>query len=187
MQQIAQNVTRQANYKMHAKQLAVPIFKDMKPINTDDPHMIFFFEDEAHSERFASDGYIEDGQFEGRVSLRLEQLKQIMANQGCEMNYMFFKDYDNGTFKFKLYVCDTIAPNGEGKKIVREIHAYFVEPRMHDLYQIVWSVGPFPMPTETLKPGVIDLENDAITAQQVQRMQIIMDGVKYRDQSGAIS
>ena len=51
---------------------------------------------------------------------------------------------------------------------------------MRDFYQLTLSVGPFAMPTEKLKPGVIDLQDDQVTATLDTMMTTLMDNIQYR-------
>lgn len=74
-----------------------------------------------------------------------------------------------------------IIPTNEGKKIIRTINAFFVEPKMHDFYQFSLSIGPYDMSTETLKPGVFDLENDKITLTLSNYMKELLDNLKYKN------
>ena len=120
-----------------------------------------------------------------------------MAEMGCENvdnSFIFYKDYNNGVFDFKIYVCDVITQiNGE-KKIIRQFNAYFVEPKMLDFYQLSLGAGWFDIPTEILKVGEVDLKNDNVTKNLVQgiknfrqkypeifKMKHVLDNLKYKN------
>lgn len=181
-QQLADNITRMANYRKHAEQLAVPVLTNSEIIGSKDPHVVMFaVKDNVFIEQLISDGHIEDGQFEQRIELAINNEKRLMKEENVDLNFMYYKDYDNGVFKFKLYVCDMIKSDGDGKKgITRIFYAYFVEPRLHDFYALTVSAGVFPMPTEQLKPGTIDLQNDKITISLDNLMKMLMDNLKYK-------
>jgi hypothetical protein len=73
-----------------------------------------------------------------------------------------------------------IIPLESGKAVLRSLNAYFVEPKMHDFYQLSVTMGPFNLPTEFLKVGQIDLENDKITKTLDTIMIGLLDNLKYR-------
>ena len=89
-----------------------------------------------------------------------------MRSNNCENvdnSFIYYKDYNNGIFNFKLYFQDMIIPAQNEKKVIRNLLAYFVEPKMHDFYQFSLGAGPFTMPTELLKVGTVDLQSDQVT------------------------
>lgn len=178
------DMARMMNYKMHAEQLYIPILNGFKVQNDNNPQTILLASGHGFMEQLTSDGYIEDGQFEKRIDLVINNTKQFMKNNGCENvenSFIYYKDYNNGTFNFKLYVQDMVVNIENQKKVIRAFIAYFVEPRMHDFYQLSLSVGPFTMPTEQLKIGTIDLEQDQITISLDNLMNTIMDNLKYKN------
>lgn len=178
------DMARMMNYKMHAEQLYIPILNGFQVQNDNNPQTILLASGHGFMEQLTSDGYIEDGQFEKRIDLVINNTKQFMKNNGCENvenSFIYYKDYNNGTFNFKLYVQDMVVNIENQKKVIRAFIAYFVEPRMHDFYQLSLSVGPFTMPTEQLKIGIIDLEQDQITISLDNLMKTIMDNLKYKN------
>lgn len=183
-QQAAADAARIMNYRMHAEQLLVPMLDDFEVKDDGNPQTIMLAEGHGFTEQLTSDGYIEDGQFDQRIDLVINNTKQFMEISGCENvddSFIYYKDYDNGVFKFKMYVCDMVIQAGSEKKIIRQLIAYFVEPKMHDFYQFSLSAGPFAMPTEQLKPGSIDLQNDQVMIALDNLMKILMDNLKYKD------
>ena len=108
-----------------------------------------------------------------------------MKNSGCEnvdRSFTYYKDYNNGTFSFKVYVFDMIVTVNEKKRVIRQFIAYFIEPKMHDFYQLTLFAGPFIIPTKQLKLGVIDLENDRVTLVLNNLMRTLLDNLKYKNQ-----
>lgn len=184
VQQISDNVARMMNYRMHAKQLFIPVLKEFKVQNDNNPHTILLASGNGFVEQLTSDGYIEDGEFEKRIELVINNTKQFMKNNGCENidnSFIYYKDYNNGVFNFKLYVEDMIMNTGNQKKVIRNFIAYFVEPKMHDFYQLTLGAGPFTMPTEQLKTGIIDLKQDRITSLLDKLMQTLLNNLKYKN------
>ena len=118
-----------------------------------------------------------------------KNLEQMIANENkASMNYLkqsnckraedsifYYKDYNNGTFNFKIYVVDMI----EEQSFKRFLSAYFVEPKFKDVYQVsvLFSFAGKP---ETFKPWVVDLENDELTKYLNDMLTLIMDNIKYK-------
>lgn len=182
--QVASDMARIMNYRLHAEQLSVPVLKDFQVQNDNNPQTILLASGHGFIEQLTSDGHIEDGQFEQRIELVIKNTKDFMRNNNCENvdnSFIYYKDYDNGIFNFKLYVQDMIIPVQNEKKVIRNFLAFFVEPRMHDFYQLSLGAGPFTMPTEQLKTGVIDLESDQVTMSINNLMKTLLDNLKYKN------
>ena len=177
------DATRMMNYKLHAEQLNIPIVNGLQVKSDGNPQTILLAYGHGFTEQLTSDGFIQDGDFENRINLVITNTKQFMRNNNCENvenSFIYYKDYSNGVFNFKLYVQDMIIPIQNEKKAIRTFIAYFVEPEMHDFYQMSLSVGPFTMPTEQLKIGTIDLQDDQITISLNNLMKDILDNLKYK-------
>ena len=172
------------NLREHATMLSIPILNGLNVENNNNPQSVLVASGNGLVEQLTADGFIEDGTFERRIEAVINNTKQFMESNGLENvneSFIYFKDYTNGIFNFKLYMCDMIIPVDNEKKIIRQLNAYFVEPKMKDFYQLSLAAGPFVMPVETLKPGIIDLQNDNVTISLVNSMQGLMDNLKYRD------
>lgn len=178
------DAARMMNYKLHAEQLNIPLVNGFQVGNNDNPQTILLASGNGFIEQLTSDGFIQDGDFENRINLVIDNTKQFLKKNSCENvdnSFIYYKDYSNGVFNFKLYVQDIIISVQNEKKVIRTLNAYFVEPKMHDFYQMSLSVGPFTMPTEQLKIGTIDLQNDQITISLDNLMKNILDNLKYKN------
>lgn len=181
---ISMDMARMMNYRMHAEQLFVPILNDFQVENDNNPQTILLASGHGFIEQLTSDGHIDDGQFEQRIDLVIKNTKEFMKNNNCENvdnSFIFYKDYNNGVFDFKLYIQDMIIPVQNAKKVIRNFIAYFVEPKMHDFYQFSLGAGPFTMPTGQLKTGIIDLQNDQVTISLDNLMKTLLDNLKYKN------
>lgn len=181
---ISMEMARMMNYRMHAEQLFVPILNDFQVENDNNPQTILLASGHGFVEQLTSDGHIDDGQFEQRIDLVIKNTKEFMKNNNCENvdnSFIFYKEYNSGVFDFKLYIQDMIIPVQNEKKVIRNFIAYFVEPKMHDFYQFSLSAGPFTMPTEQLKIGIIDLQNDQVTISLDNLMKTLLDNLKYKN------
>ncbi len=178
------DMARIMNYKEHAQSLNIPVLNDFNIEDVKNPQTILLATGHGFIEQLTSDGFINDGEFEKRIDLVISNTKQFMKDNGCENvddNFIFYKNYNNGIFDFKLYVCDMIFKEESKMKVIRQFIAYFVENKMHDFYQLSLSTGPFIIPTEILKIGTIDLQNDEITKSLDNMMKVLLDNLKYKD------
>ena len=134
------DAARMMNYKLHAEQLNIPIVNGFQVENDGNPQTILLASGHGFTEQLTSDGFIQDVDFENRINLVITNTKQFMRNNNCENvdnSFIYYKDYSNGVFNFKLYVQDIIIPIQNEKKVIRTLIAYFVEPKMNDNYQMI--------------------------------------------------
>ena len=186
-----------ARMQANASILAVPIISDAMIVEQNNRQTIFIAQSRIFMEQLVADGaFSENESFEDRVNLVVNNTINGLKSQGfanADKNYFYYKDYSNSLFKFKIYVQDMIFPafekveeNGEiyeksTTKVMRSINAFFVEPKKNQFYQLSLNSMPFNMPTEHLKVGKVDLENDKITSIMLDTLYAIMDGIEYRD------
>ena len=175
-----EDIARIMNYRLHAEKLNIPILNGFQVQNDQNPQTILLASKDGFMEQLVSDGYIADGEFEQRIDLVIKNTIEGMKNSGMDVNFIYYKDYNNNTFNFKLYVQDMIINMPSEQKVIRSFNAFFVEPRMHDFYQLSISVGPFDMPTNQLKLGTIDLSQDQITILLDNLMKTLLDNLTYR-------
>ncbi len=178
------DIARMMNYRLHAEQLFVPLLNGFQIENDNNPQTILLASGHGYIEQLTSDGYIDDGQFEQRIDLVIKKTKDFMRSNSCENvdnSFIHYKDYNNGIFNFKLYFQDIIIPVQNGKKVIRNLLAFFVEPKMHDFYQFSLGAGPFTMPTELLKVGMVDLQSDQVTIALDKLMMLLLNNLKYKN------
>ena len=181
---VAIDMARMMNYRLHAEQLFVPVLNGFQIENDNNPQTILLASGHGYIEQLTSDGHIDDGQFEQRIDLVIKNTKDFMRSNNCENvdnSFIYYKDYNNGIFNFKLYFQDMIIPVQNEKKVIRNLLAYFVEPKMHDFYQFSLGAGPFTMTTELLKVGTVDLQSDQVTMALDKLMKQLLDNLKYKN------
>ena len=70
--------------------------------------------------------------------------------------------------------------NDSKKYVIRNVIAYFYEPRFQDFYQ--FQIGEyFDYPLENFKLGEIDLDNDEAAKTLVKMMNKLLVDLKYKD------
>ncbi len=177
------NMARMMNYRQHASQLKIPILNGFNVEKNDNPQTILLASGHGYTEQLISDGFIEEGEFEERIKLAINKSKEFMKDNGLDdvdNSFTYFKDYHNGLFHFKVYIQDMIINDGNDRKIIRQMNAYFIEPKMHDFYQLSLAVGPFKMPTKFLKIEKSELKNDKVTQTLNNLMKKLLINLKYK-------
>lgn len=180
---LADKMTRMMNYRQHAEQLSIPILEGFQMQETDNLPTVLFAQNNNYIEQIVSDGHLEGDSFDDRINSVIEKTKNLMKVNGCENtdnSFYYYKDYSNGVFNFKLYMCDIIRSKGNEKIILKQLNAFFVEPNMNDFYQISIMGGPFNYPSNETKIGVIDLENDNVVKIIDSYMNAVMNQLKYK-------
>ena len=176
------NMGTAVNYRLHADILSIPQLNFLQKEEDYNPQMIFSASGSGYTEQLVAGGQLNANEtFEDRIKFEITNTRESMKlNYNIDVNYIPFRQYDNGTFKFKLYFQDMIMPVDNKTQVFRNLLAYFVEPSWNDFYQLSLGAGWFDIPTDILKIGEIDLQNDTITRQLVKGIKILMDNLKYK-------
>ena len=157
------------NYRKHAEMLDIPLLNGFEVKKSDVPSVILLATNNGIMEQLVSDGTIDES-FEERIKLVISNTKDFMKKTGCQNiddSFIYYKDYSNGVFDYKLYFCDIVKDN----KVVRQINAYFIEPESRYFYEIILAAPPI---------DKIDV-NDNITKNILQRLKVILNNIKYND------
>lgn len=173
------------NLKLHAEQLFIPLINNFKIEQVQDPQMILSATDGMFIEQLVSDGPMNPNEtFEQRINLVEKNTLNFMKSHSSlnnEQNLFFYKDYSNGIFNYKIYVQDFIVNVQNTTKVIRQLNAYFIEPKFNDFYQLTIASPALQMPTEILKLGVVDIASDQITQSLDNLLKLLMDNLKYKD------
>jgi hypothetical protein len=183
---VAAEMNRMHNYKAHANTLFVPLFNGfVKEPESSNPQLIFLATGSGLTEQLVSDGAMNNGEtFDDRITLVINSTKNFMKKQNLEdpdKNIFYYKDFKTDKFLFKVYVQDMIIPIKGERKLIRQLSAFFVEPHFNDFYQLSLAAGPFTMPAEMIKTGVVDLDNDKVTQTLVNMLNTLMQNIKYKE------
>ncbi|MBQ8424749.1 MAG: hypothetical protein IJX17_01855 [Clostridia bacterium] len=171
------------NFREHAKILSIPLFNGFKKVEPDNEQTVFLTNNN-HGVMYqvTSDGKMnEKEKINVRIKFVIERTLRYMKEQGFEAGddtFFYYQDFDSDDFGFKIYIQDIIMPNN--KKVIRSFNAFFIEPQYKDFYQVVMSVGPFDYPTETLKVGEMDLDEDPITKNVMVLFEELLKNIKYK-------
>lgn len=173
------------NFRLHAEQLSIPLINNFKIEQVQDPQIVFSATDGMFVEQLVSDGSMNTNEkFEQRIDLVVKNTLNFMkgySDLNNENNLFFYKDYSNGFFNYKIYVQDFIVNVQGTTKVIRQFNAYFIEPEFNDFYQLTIASPALQMPTEILKLGVVDINNDQITQSLDNLLKLVMDNLKYKN------
>lgn len=173
------------NLRLHAEQLFIPLINNFKIEQVQDPQIVFSATDGMFVEQLVSDGSMNTNEtFEQRIDLVVKNTLNFMkgySELNNENNLFFYKDYSNGIFNYKIYVQDFIVNVQDTTKVIRQFNAYFIEPEFNDFYQLTIALPALQMPTEILKLGVVDINNDQITQSLDNLLKLVMDNLKYKN------
>lgn len=181
---LSSELAKRMNYRLHAKQLNIPILNDFVVQEDGNPQTVLLATGSGFIEQLTSDGFVEEGDFEKRINLVIDNTKQFMRINGCENvnnSFMKLREYSNGTFNFSIYVQDMVLPIPGQKRVLRSFVAFFYEPRMKDFYQFTLSIGPIALPAEHLKVWKIDLIDDQVTIGLDSMLKTLLDNLSYKD------
>ena len=177
-----EELTRMLNYKMHAGILFIPLLNGLEVKESEFPQSILLAQGNGIIEQIVSDGHIEENEFENRIQIAIDSAKEYMKENNCEKvdeSISFYKDYSNGIFKYKVYIQDVIKEIEGQKCITRMLNAFFIEPKMKDMYQVTISAGAFTMPETEIQLGKLDLENDEVAKTINNLLHIVLDNLRY--------
>lgn len=176
-------IAKDLNKKLEASIINVPVlegFNIIKNTTSDDIVFAAITEDHYIEQLVAGDYLNEQDTLESKIEESIQETKEFINKSNLEsplQNFILLKELES-TFKFKIYVQDyiikTSTPSG-----IRQLNAYFIEPRYNKFYQLSLSTGPIAIPSTIYEPGKIDLENDNITKDLIKMMDTILTNIKY--------
>ena len=170
--------------RKHAATLNVPVFKGMKMDRYPDETTIFFAQDECRFVGFAYASPCVKEEVEKRVKDNITLMQCGLKTSGCinaDNCVRFLETYSSDEFDFHIYVADLMTQDGNDVRCTRILQAFFHEPRLNDLYMVSFGMGVFHSSDDSIKPFVIDRENDAILRECEESLKIILNGVRYKD------
>lgn len=129
----------------------------------------------AKAEDNSTEQYIEEGKLRDNESYS-ERLQNIIQTQESlqeshnfqKSPFLFIKDYETDILKFKIYLQDNVR---EGQ-CIRQLNAYFLDPKSNFIYQIVLSAPPL---------NIKDI-NDNVLKNIYRRLSTILNNIKYNNQ-----
>ena len=166
----------------------IPILDDFKVLRneiTKDSNVILVAKKDNTIEQFLTEGTIpEEVSIDEKVDEVISNIDRQIRNNPLYKNrqYMkFYKEYDNGTFKFLIYIQDILTGTKKSTSFVRQANAYFIEPNGREFCQVSIAAGRYAKSEETpIIDEIKDIENDKITTILIKNLYLILDNLKYK-------
>lgn len=179
-------ITKFLNLRLHAESICWPKLKGFSPVEDKNSNIIISEAYNGCEYKVQADGPLEQNEtFEERVVECINQTNKYIRNfQGVSpvSQYRFYKDYDNGIFKFKIFYLDMVASWAGKSVIYRRFDALFVAGKFKDVYILSIKTPNFPYPSQTgIKIGTVDVENDKITDTTLKLLFMCLDYLKYKN------
>ncbi|MBQ4031440.1 MAG: hypothetical protein II625_06765 [Bacilli bacterium] len=184
-------VAKKMNTLIDFNLLSVPVLDDFILVqkNLTDPNnnIIFVAVKNNTLEQFLGDGMLEPNEsFDDRIEKVINQMKEESKRsplyEGNDEFLVYYKNYDNENFDFKIYVQDILTGTKDNLKFIRQMSAFFVEPKGNEFYQICMGAGAYAKSNKfKLLKDIKEYEKDEINIGLERNLKLIMDNLTYRD------
>ena len=184
---IAKNMNTLINFNL----LSVPVLNDFILVqkNLTDPNnkIIFVAMKNNTLEQFLGDGVLAQNEsFEDHLDKVINQMKEESKKsnlyEGNDEFLVYYKNYDNENFDYRIYVQDILTGSQDKLKFVRQMSAFFVEPTGNEFYQVSVAAGQYVKSNKfKLLKDIKNYEQDEIIRGLEKNLKQIMDNITYRD------
>ena len=176
-------IAKRSNSILNVLDLNIPVldgFEVKQDIKLNSKH-IFVAQKGSVLEQFLTDGQLVDNEdFEDRVVKILNDVRrEVRKNPLYENNGRYidlYKNYETKLFKFKIYVQDILT---DKVHFVRQLNAYFVEPKSKEVCQISVSAGQYLRSEYKLMKEIEDYSKDELTLSIERALLLILDNISY--------
>ena len=190
-EETAIRLAKKMNTLINFNLLSVPVLDDFVLVQknlTDRNNSVIFVAIKNNTiEQFLGDGALEpkesfDSRIEKVINQMKEQVKDNPLYEGNDEYLVYYKNYDNDYFDFRIYVQDVLTGTKDSLRFVRQMSAFFVEPQGNEFYQISMAAGQYVKSNKfKLLKDIKDYEKDDINKGLEKALKVIMDNIKYRD------
>lgn len=187
---VAIKIAKHMNTLINFNSLAVPVLNDfivVKKNLTDPSNRIIFVAIKNNTlEQFLGDGILgQNESFEGHITGVINEIKdQVKDNplyEGNDEYLVYYKNYENDLFDFKIYIQDILTGTPDKIKFARQMSAFFVEPKGNEFYQICMAAGQYVKSNKfKLLKDIKNYEEDDVIVGLEKNLKIIMDNITYR-------
>ena len=177
------NITKKANTIINIYNLSIPVldgFEVKKDIKINSKH-VFVAQKGNVLEQFLTDGQlIDDETLDERVEKILNDVRRevrhnpLYANNGRYLD--LYKKYEKGDFKYKIYLQDILIDKDH---FVRQINAYFIEPKSKEVCQLSLSAGQYLRSEYKILREIDDYSKDVIITSLEKALMLILDNIGY--------
>ena len=168
--------------------LDIPIldgFKVLKNEITSDSNIIFVAGKDNTIEQFLTEGTVDETvKVEDKIKEITKYLDNQVKNNPLYKNRKYitkYKQFNNGTFDFEIYVQDIITGTSTNTSFIRQLNAFFIEPQGREFCQVSLSAGRYRVSEKyKLINDIKKLNDDVIIKELDKALLIILNNLKYK-------
>ncbi len=169
--------------------LNIPIldgFKVLKNEIDSDSNIIFVASKDNIIEQFLTEGTIDETiTIEKKINKIINEIDKQVKKNPLYKNKKYitkYKNYNNGTFDYNIYVQDIITGTSTSPSFIRQLNAYFIEPLGREFCQVSISAGRYKISKEfKLINDINKLEEDIIIKDLEKSLLYILDNLNYKN------
>lgn len=190
-EKIALKMAEKANTIQNVDRLLIPILEGFKIVKQDvfnkDSNSFFVAMKNNTIEQFQTDGALREKEsFEERIDKVLDEIKDSVKDnelyKGNNDYIVYYKNYDNNFFDFRIYLQDILVGTKEDLKFIRQINAFFVEGIGNEFCQISLASGQYKVSDKfKLLKDIKEYNKDEIIKGLDQGLKVIIDNIIYKD------
>lgn len=183
-------MAKKGNTLLSYDELNVPVLDEytvvQQNLNNPNNNVIFVAIKNNVLEQFLGDGaLLEDESFEKHLEDVIDSMKEAVKGNPLyegNNNYLIpYEKYDNDMFDFKIYAQDILMGSKENLKFVRQLSAFFLEPRNNEFFQISMSAGQYDEKEYKLLKDIKDFQNDEILKGLEHNLKLVLDNLTYKE------
>ena len=181
-------LAKKGNTLLSYNELKVPVLDEFTVVqqDLDNPNNNVMFVALRNNvlEQFLGDGaLLEDESFEKHLESVIDSMKETVKDnplyEGNDNYLIPYENYDNDMFDFKIYAQDILMGTKDNIKFVRQLSAFFLEPRSNEFFQISMSAGQYSESEYKLLKDIKDFQNDEILKGLEQNLKLVLDNLTY--------
>ena len=190
-EQLALEMAKKANTIQNVDRLLIPILEGFKIVKQDifskDSNSFFVAMKNNTIEQFQTDGELNENEsFEQRIDKVIKDIKDSVKNnelyKGNNDYIVYYKNYDNNFFDFKIYVQDILVGSKDDLKFIRQMNAFFVEGIGNEFCQLSLAAGQYKVSDKyKLLKDIKEYSKDEIIKGLEQGLKVVLDNIIYKD------
>lgn len=167
--------------------LNIPILDGFEIIDNDlNNKIIFVAKKDNIIEQFLTDGMlIDDETTDERIDKVISEITKHIDNKPLykkETIMKYYKNYSNKDIDYQIYVQDILKGTPSNRKLIRQLNAYFVEPKGKEFCQMSLATGLYPVGERyKLLKDIEDLSNDELTKSLEVGLELILSNISYKE------
>lgn len=183
----AVKLAKKLNSIENINRLRIPLLDGFEVLKTEpNTKIVFVAKKDSLIEQFLTDGMlVDDETIDDRIDKIIGEITKFVDNKplykkGTVMK--FYKLINNDGIDFHIYVQDILKGTPSDRKLIRQLNAYFVEPKGNEFCQLSLATGLFPVGKRyKLLGDIIDLKEDELIKCLEPGIDLLVKNIKYKD------